>query len=124
MLAYLEGRVAGWVHADRRPHLPRLDTWEVAPDEQMGVIVCYVVRPDLRRQGVSRHLMESACGRLRELGCAYVDAFPMTEVPTDDPDLGRDALDYHGSLGMYRAAGFDLLEQEGNVSHVRKHLPR
>ncbi len=123
MLAYLDGRVAGWVHADRRGHLPRLDGWEVPHDAAMGVIACYVVRPDLRRQGLSRQLMAAACDHLRELGCSYADAYPVTEVPADHPALGRDALDYHGSLSMYRSAGFEVLEQRDNVSHVRKRLP-
>lgn len=123
MLAYLDGQVVGWVHADRRPHLPRFDDWEIPADKAMGLIACFVVRPDMRHRGVAPQLLEAASSRLRELGCAYVDAYPVTEVQQDHPQLKPEAIDYHGSLKMYMAAGFDVIEaSEHNVTHVRKRL--
>ncbi len=125
MLAYLDGQVVGWVNADRRPHLLRLDDWEIPPEESMGLVVCFVVRPDMRRHGVATQLLEAACSRLRELGCAYVDAYPATEVRQDHPQLKPEAIDYHGPLKMYAAAGFEVLEaSEHNFTHVRKRLDR
>lgn len=124
VLAYDEsGRVAGWVHADRRLHLPRLDGWGVPKDAAAGAVVCFVVRPDLRRRGVARQLLAAACSRLADLGCDHVDCWPVTKV-RKHPTLSRDAVDYHGPLQMYLDAGFEVVERDDahNFTHVRKRL--
>ena len=102
VLAYSRGNVVGWCNAGPRTSFPLLDRYPefVAEDPAAsGAIVCFVIAPPYRGQGLARKLLDGACDMLRDLGLASVYAFPPARDSTD-------AGSYHGKLSMYRAAGF------------------
>jgi ribosomal protein S18 acetylase RimI-like enzyme len=119
VLAYSAGHVAGWCNAGPRTSYPLLDKDpEFAADDpaSAGAIVCFVIAPPYRGQGLAGKLLDGACDMLRERGLKTVYAYPPKSV-------GTEAGSYHGKLPMYLAAGFAETEK-GNARYtvVRKAL--
>ena len=118
VLAYAHGRVVGWCHAAPRTALGLLDrTPEFAAEEPQatGAIVCFVIAPQYRGQGIARRLLDGACDLLRDRGLRWVDAYP-PKNPTGDPGS------YHGRLSMYLDAGFSHVRNAGFYVVVRRAL--
>lgn len=103
VMAYSGGRVAGWCNAAPRTSHKLLDLYpEFSADdpETSGSIVCFVIAPAYRGQGLARKLLDGACDILGDRGLKTVYAYP-PKTP------GTDAGSYHGKLSMYLAAGFE-----------------
>ena len=118
LLAYADGRPVGWCHAAPRATVPGLDRSErfrVDDVDQIGSIVCFVIAPPYRRQGIASRLLGAACDRFRELGLAVAEAYPPKET-------GSDAHAYHGPLSMYLAAGFTPYREADGYVIVRRPL--
>jgi GNAT superfamily N-acetyltransferase len=124
-LAYDNREVVGWMNAQPymklryacpRMRIPQPDLPVAAHDA--AAIVCFVVHPARRRQGVSRALLAFGVDNLRARGMALVDAFPWN-VGADETK----ATDfYHGALPMFLAAGFTQIAKHENITVVRKTL--
>ena len=118
VLAYADGRVVGWCHAAPRMSLKLLDStpeFAAADPERTGSIVCYVIAPQYRGQGLARRLLDGACDMMRDRGIRWLEAYPPTNATTA-------ASSYHGRLSMYLAAGFEHLRDAGRFAVVRKTL--
>ena len=124
-LAYAQGNVVGWMNAQpytklrhacvrmriEPPPLP-------VPAHDAAAIVCFVVSPGHRRQGVSRALLAAGLANLAERGVTLVDAFPWNvgaecESATDF---------YHGAPSMFIAAGFVAITGDERITVMRKML--
>lgn len=118
LMAYLEGSVIGWCHAAPMTSLPALTQYVDRDDPEeatTGAIVCFNVAPSFRGQGLAKRLLGAACDALREQGMTRVRAMP----PRDAPSAARA---YHGTISMYRAAGFHLEGEAGPYVVMRKSL--
>src|SRR6266581_3960585 len=104
LVAYRLGRVVGWCHAAPKSELVSV------PGERsvdVGAIVCFVVAPDQRRQGIATQLLEAALEHLRSRGMKIAEAYPwLGEV---DPARWVWSQ-YVGPLSMYQKAGFEIAE--------------
>jgi ribosomal protein S18 acetylase RimI-like enzyme len=116
LVAYRLGRVVGWCHAAPKPEL--LDV----PGERepnVGAIVCFVVAPDQRRQGIATQLLDAALVHLRARGMTAVEAYPrLGEI---DP-VSWVWAQYAGPLAMYVKAGFEVVSREEYFCIVRRSL--
>jgi ribosomal protein S18 acetylase RimI-like enzyme len=115
-VAYRLGRVVGWCHAAPKSEL--LDVpGEHAGD--IGAIVCFVVAPDQRRQGIATQLLDVALGHLRSRGMRTAEAYPrLGEV---DPARWVWSQ-YVGPLSLYVKAGFEIAEEREDFYIVRRKL--
>ncbi|MGH2606767.1 MAG: GNAT family N-acetyltransferase [Anaerolineales bacterium] len=117
-LAYLQDQVIGWCQAAARPLIPNLQKDGDLPQEdieRLGAIVCFVISPSHRGQGVGGRLLASACEGLREDGMTVAEAYPRQGA-------GSAAANYHGPMAMYRKAGFELYREFEDYWIVRKQL--
>src|SRR2546430_10007826 len=73
LVAYRLGRVVGWCHAAPKSELKSVPG-EAASD--VGAIVCFVVAPDQRRQGIATQLLDSAVEHLRSRAMQTPQADP------------------------------------------------
>ena len=119
VLAFSDGKIVGWCNASAWTALPLLAKYpEFVPDDPdtSGGIVCFVIAPSYRGQGLAGKLLAGACDMLRDRGLKSVYAYPPKAA-------GTDAGSYHGKLPMYLAAGFEETGK-GNTRYavVRKSL--
>lgn len=116
LVAYRLGRVVGWCHAAPKTELLNV---EGEKDPRVGAIVCFVVAPDQRRQGVATALLEAAVEHLRKRGMRAAEAYPwLGEV---DPSRWAQIM-YVGPLSMYVKAGFAIEERHEDFAVVRRAL--
>lgn len=116
LVAYRLGRVVGWCHAAPKTELVVVHG---AKDPQVGAIVCFVVAPDQRRQGIATTLLEAALAQLRDRGMRSVEAYPrLGEI---DPVRWVYSM-YVGPLSMYLKAGFTIAERHESLAVVRRAL--
>ena len=113
LVAYRLGRVVGWCHAAPKNELLNV---EGEKDPKVGAIVCFVVAPDQRRQGVATTLLEAALEHLRKRGMTTAEAYPfLGEI---DPARWT-KINYVGPLSMYLKAGFAMAEKHDDSAVVR-----
>jgi GNAT superfamily N-acetyltransferase len=108
VLAYSGGRVVGWCNAAPRSSYANLRAYAAAvedPADDPGLVMCFVIDPDHRREGVGTALLEGALDAFRRQGLPWAEAYPRRAAP-DDPAFPWTAAFYKGSLAMYEKAGF------------------
>jgi ribosomal protein S18 acetylase RimI-like enzyme len=116
LVAYRLGRVVGWCHA-----APKAELREVPGDSRAdtGAIVCFVVAPDQRRQGIATQLLDAALVHLRSRGMTAAEAYPWAgEIEASRWVWSQ----YVGPLSMYEKAGFQIAEKQDDFYIVRKKL--
>ncbi len=116
LVAYRLGRVVGWCHAAPKKELRSV---EGEKDPKVGAIVCFVVAPDQRRQGVATALLEAALEHLRKRGMTAVEAYPV--LGEIDPTRWSQ-INYMGPLPMFLKAGFEIVEKDADRAIVRRTL--
>jgi GNAT superfamily N-acetyltransferase len=116
LVAYRLGRVVGWCHAAPKSELLNIPGESRA---DVGAIVCFVVAPDQRNQGIATALLDAAIEHLRKRALKSVEAYPVTgEVPPSRWVFAN----YLGPLSMYLRAGFEIVEQLDGQAIVRRAL--
>ena len=116
LVAYRLGRVVGWCHAAPKSELVSVPGDRAA---DVGAIVCFVVAPDQRRQGIATQLLEAAVDHLRSRGMKTAEAYP--RVGDIEPSRWVWSQ-YVGPLSMYEKAGFAIEETYDAFCIVRKKL--
>lgn len=115
LVAYRLGRVVGWCHAAPKSELVGLPP---GGETDVGAVVCFVVAPDARRQGIATALLAAAIDHLRERGLAAVEGYPLNDEP---PTVAAKAL-YVGPKAMYLKAGFEPVKEGPGYTVVRRAL--
>ncbi len=111
-LAYADEKVVGWCAAGSSKLFPAIPD----ADEKLARMLCFVIHPLFRGQGVARSLMQHAVADLADLGFAAVEAAPYTQAE-------QQAANYRGHLSMYLGEGFVVVQDMGEFGTlVRKHL--
>jgi ribosomal protein S18 acetylase RimI-like enzyme len=124
-LAYRNDAVVGWLNAQTRNRLRHCDarigvpppTRDV-PDHEAAAIVCFVIAPAARGQGIARALLSAALDDLAVRGVRIVDAYPRAADSTDAPMRDH----FRGPRPLFAAAGFHDIGHHGGVRIMRKRL--
>ena len=104
VLAYVDGTAAGWCSVAPRSSYRRLMRSRTIPfvdDRDPFSIVCFVVSPRYRRQGLMHHLLAGAVEHARRSGAEVVEGYPA------DVDSRIDIISgYVGTVRLFQEAGF------------------
>jgi GNAT superfamily N-acetyltransferase len=102
VLAFVDDKPAGWCAVDPREEIPGHDV----PSAGVGnsapgtwAIHCVWVRPEFRRQGIARALIEAAAELANRVGARSIEAYPA------EPGQG---LDFTGPPRIFGEQGFDV----------------
>ncbi len=122
-LAYRCDEIVGWCNANADCQLCvnyLRSFWpieEYRADIRVKSIFCFVIAPELQRQGIATKLLARVCKDAAEDGFDFVEAYVNKELVDTDHD-------FRGPLAMYEKCGFtNCAEREGRVV-VRKALKK
>jgi ribosomal protein S18 acetylase RimI-like enzyme len=111
-LAYQDGNVVGWTAAGSSLLFPGL------PDanDKLARILCFVIHPEHRGEGVATAMLNHAIEDLAARGFSAIEAAPYTATEMQNKN-------YRGHLSMYQKVGFEIVVDMGEFGVlVRKHL--
>jgi GNAT superfamily N-acetyltransferase len=115
-LAYIDDSPVGWCNAAPRRLLRALDDEPTPDSDQVGAIICFLVEPSHRGQGIARRLLEAVCDGLRDQGLRIAEAKPRTASTSA-------AENHFGPLSLYLSAGFSIHREDDDGSvYVRRAL--
>ena len=119
VLVYVDDVVAGWSSVAPRSTYRRLMRSRTIPfvdERDAWAVVCFVVRPAFRRQGLMRHLLAGAVAHAASHGAEVVEGYPA--------DVGDDRVDvisgYVGTTRVFEEAGFVRAAETTGVSGGRR----
>ncbi len=122
LLAIEDGEPLGWVAVAPRSTYPRLDNSTITRSDagpETWSVTCFFVHRTARRRGMAATLLGAAVDYAAEHGATAVEGHP---VDTEGQKKGSGDL-YHGTLAMFEAAGFTLVERRGTRrALVRREL--
>lgn len=106
-LAFDGDKCIGWCSANDVRKFLRIYPYakETLGDRKTACVICYVVHPEYRKQGVARLLLQSAIETFKEEGFSAVLALPL--------DLNSpQETHYRGTIHMYMENGFKEIKRE------------
>jgi GNAT superfamily N-acetyltransferase len=104
LLGYRGRTPVGWVAVAPRAQfgkLARSPVMKPVDDKPVWSVVCFVVPPEHRHQGVARALLRGAADWARAQGAELLEAYPI-----DKAERGDDSWIWHGAKSMFDSAGF------------------
>lgn len=119
VVTYRDGEAVGWCNIGPRAEITRLARSRlILPIDDVPVwsIVCVVVRPGHRRQGVTEVLLEGAVAYAGSHGAPAVEAYPV-----DPPKRMDVTMAFVGTRSMFERVGFDIV---GVSDAVANRMPR
>ena len=119
VVTYRDGEPVGWCNIGPRTEITRLSGSRlIRPVDDLPVwsIVCVVVRPGHRRQGVTAPLFEGAVAYAASFGAPAVEAYPV-----DPPGRMDLTMAFVGTKAMFVRAGFRVI---GTTDAVASGMPR
>jgi GNAT superfamily N-acetyltransferase len=118
LLAYVDGRPVGWCNYGETTRLNGVMHrfgLNVAEQQGVGSLACFVIAAPYRRHGVATALLDAALERLRARGVRVAEAYPARKH--DSPQVN-----YRGPLQMFLRAGFEPYRDTERHLIVRKTL--
>ena len=118
VVGYVDGEPAGWCSVSPRSSHHRLTHSRTIPavdETDAWSIVCIVIRPAFRRQGLATHLLEGAIAFARDRGAPMLEAYPI------ESGAGRvsSAFAYVGTTRLFESVGFERIVQTSSKSGGR-----
>lgn len=108
LLAYVDGEAAGWCATGPRSRyaralkVPSFKGRDASEDDSVWLVPCFYVRNDVRRQGVSRALLDGAVDLARSNGARAIEGFPFAR----GAKLGRESM--VGVEAVFESCGFSV----------------
>jgi GNAT superfamily N-acetyltransferase len=117
-IAYDAGQIVGWCNGAPRENLLAIGLGPGSPGEPVASVSCFVIRPERRRSGVARALLEASCAAFAARGMKVVEGYPRKGAMSS-------AEHYRGPLELFLSSGFVIVEEmEGDTLRVRRELGR
>ena len=122
LVAYSGGEPVGWVSVAPReeflPHLERTRVLRPAPGDGVWSVLCFVVKPGHRREGIATALLAAAVDFARSQRARAVEGHPI-----DDSLREVHAMEaYVGVASMFARAGFTEIDRRGKRPVYRLDL--
>ena len=122
ILAYIDGKPAGWVCVGPRDEFPVLENsrlFKRLDDQKVWSIVCFFVARRHRRTGMTGKLIQAAIRHARKKGAKIIEAYPWEPKKDNVPDL----FAYTGFSSAFRKAGFqEIIRRSETRPMMRRKL--
>ncbi|MTI96941.1 MAG: GNAT family N-acetyltransferase [Firmicutes bacterium] len=109
-LAFDGEQCVGWCNANDAQRYLRLkkEMQPVVGDRRIGCVLCFVIHPNYRNQGLARKLLEQAVQDFQADDYEAVLALPV-DIKANPQTL------YRGTINMYTELGFKEIERHGDL---------
>lgn len=124
-LAYKDDVVVGWCNANTKADCLKCASWqrfmdyvpleEPGSDIKVKSIFCFMIAPEMKRQGIATQFLERVCNDAAEDGFDFVEAYPYKESSYQSSDFG-------GHFELYNKMGFYVLKETQQGLVMRKQL--
>jgi ribosomal protein S18 acetylase RimI-like enzyme len=117
-LAFHEKKPVGWCNANNRLYFQRLLKYYDLVDnseDKVCSIVCFVISPELRRNGIAQKILEQIITDYSSLDYDYLEAYPGKGNLSSEKH-------YKGPLKLYEKYNFKIIREHPDYYVVRKYL--
>jgi len=117
-LAYSNDTPVGWCNANDRENYQRLSKeYKIDKNEADKIlsIVCFIVCPEHRRNGIARLLLEKVISDYAKKEYNFIEAYPVKGKATCERN-------YRGPLSLYEDYNFKTVQEFDKYLIVRKEL--
>ncbi len=115
LIAYLDEKPVGWCNVNSKDKFAKI-LYEESSKVKTASIVCFVVAPSHRRQGIAKKLLKFACSFSQNNGYDLIEAYPRKVEKLSE------AHSYHGPLSLYKSEGFSIYKELKDYYVVHKKL--
>ena len=123
LIGYRDSVPVGWASIGPREEyakLARSPVMRPVDDRPVWSVICFVVPPAYRGQGVAEALLAGAIAYAESRGAALIEAYPV-----DKPSRSKDDSMWFGAKSMYDKAGFsEVARRKPARPVVRLKLPQ
>jgi len=116
-LVFSNGKAIGWCNVNNRSNYQRLlRDYDLIdnPDDKVCSVVCFLIHPDYRRQGISQKIIEKVIEDYLHKDYDYIESYPKKGESS--------ASGFKGSLGLYKRNDFKVYKEYDTYYVMRKSL--
>jgi ribosomal protein S18 acetylase RimI-like enzyme len=116
-LVFKNGKAIGWCNVNNRSNYQRLlRDYDLIdnPNDKVCSLVCFLVHPDYRRQGISQKILEKIIADYSNTEYDYIEAYPKKGE--------SNAGNFNGSLKFYKRNDFKIYEEHETFYIMRKKI--
>ncbi len=117
-LVFDDDKPIGWCNANNRSNYQRLlkdYDYVDNPDDKVCSVVCFLIHPDYRRQGIAQQIMERIISDYSNTDYDYLEAYPKKNELSCEGN-------FKGPLELYRKYGFKIHKTYDNYYVMRKQF--
>lgn len=112
LLGYVAGEPVAWCSLAPRETFVRLSDDQDDREKDVWSIVCFFIRRDHRKNGLSRQLLDEATKYAKKRGAKAVEAYPV------DPQ--SPSYRFMGFVSLFEGRGFEPLGRAGSRRHMMR----
>lgn len=118
LIAFLDDKPVGWCNVNLKENYARIPYKEETSDSDKNIasIICFIIAPPYRKQGVARKLLKYACSLSKDKGYDLIEAYPRRGKELSD------AHSYRGPFLLYKSEGFFTYKEFEDYYVMRKNL--
>ncbi|MFX0136321.1 MAG: GNAT family N-acetyltransferase [Candidatus Hodarchaeota archaeon] len=118
LIAYLDNKPVGWCNVNSKENFARIPYKEENSDsdQKIASIICFIISPAHRKQGIARQLLRYACSSSKDKGYDLIEVYPRKG------EVLSDAHSYRGPFLLYKSEGFSIYKEFKDYYVMRKNL--
>lgn len=117
-LVFDKDKPIGWCNANNRSNYQRLlRDFDLVdnPDDVVCSIVCFLIHPDYRRQGIAQKILEKIIEDYSNKDCDYLEAYPRKKALSNEGN-------FKGPLKLYKRFNFEIHKEQDYYYVMRKKI--
>ncbi|MFX1379477.1 MAG: GNAT family N-acetyltransferase [Promethearchaeota archaeon] len=103
-IAFDEGKPIGWCNVNSKEIYAKIP-YEEKSEDKIASLICFVIAPSYRKQGVARRLLRFVCSSSKNDGYDLIEVYPMKGQKLSD------AHSYRGPFSLYISEGFSIYKE-------------
>ena len=118
LIAFQDNKPVGWCNVNSKENYAKIPYKGGARDSEKKIasIICFVIAPTHRKQGIARKLLQFACSNSKNNGYELIEVYPRLGEKMSD------AHSYRGPVSLYTSEGFSIHKKFKDYYVMRKRL--